>query len=345
MWIYWALFCVPAVASFSPWRLAPRSRLFMVAIAALTLILIIGLRDHIGIDWANYEDKFHDYQVQSLFQILLGPEPGFGLINWISAQFGWGVYGVNFFSAVILITGLTFFLIRQPNIWRCLALAAPILLVQMGMNLIRQACAIGFICLALNAFVDRRLYRYILFSVLAFTFHQTAIVFVPLAIMIRHSRTLIFPIIVPLAGVVLVIFLFRGVEFYRDTYILQDLGGAAGGFPRIALNLIALAVFAAFRNYWAKEYGEYRIFAILSIIILSVTPLFVFAQVAVDRLEYYFIPVQIAVISRTAGVLPPRIAVPFKLVMFAIYAAVMGAWFHFSWIAQLNWLPYRSLVF
>lgn len=346
MWFYWALFSVPALAAVSPARLTASSRAIVVFVAALMLITIIGLRDHVGADWSGYANILHDNEPKSLWELLTAREPGFGLISWISIQFGWGVYGLDTMCAVIFVAGLVAFLLRQPNFWLALTFSVPVLIIQLGMSGIRQAAAIGVLFFALNAFCERRLVRFLFLVFLAFTLHQTAIVFAVLAMFI-HGRVRLLPALAAGAFVLGVsLFLFKDADFYRNTYVLQDQGGAAGAVPRIAFNVLAAILFWRFRKEWAAQYpSDYRLFAILAVAVAVVSPFVGFAQVAVDRLEYYLIPFQIAVIARIPEFLSQRFRTPFVALSCAGYAGALAVWMTFSWIAQLAWMPYRTVLF
>lgn len=346
MWFYWALFSVPALAAMSPARLTASSRAIVVFGAAVLLIVIIGLRDHVGADWEGYANILHQNEPKSLWELLTSREPGFGIISWLSIQFGWGVYGLNIFCSIIFVAGLVAFLLKQPNFWRALAFSIPVLVIQLGMSGIRQAAAIGVLFFALNAFCERRLIRFLFLVFLAFTLHQTAIVFAVLAMFI-HGRIRMLPALAAGAFVLGVsLFLFKDADFYRNAYVLQDQGGAAGAVPRIAFNVLAAILFWRFRKQWAAQYpSDYRLFSILAIAVALVSPLVGFAQVAVDRLEYYLIPFQIAVISRVPEFLSQRLRTPFVTFSYAGYAAALAVWMNFSLIAQLAWMPYRTILF
>jgi hypothetical protein len=346
MLFYWALFAVPSVVSLSPVRLERYSRLAIVGLTAVALVILIGLRDQVGADWPGYLNILNGYQTLTFWDALSGREPGFALINWLSIQFDWGIYGVNVACAVILVAGLSAFLLRQPNFWRGLALAIPVLVIQLGMSGIRQAAAIGFLFFALNAFVDRKLVRYLAFVFLAFTLHQTAIVFGLLAIFIRGRIRLLPAVGAGLLVVLVALFLFKDPDFYRNAYIQQDLGGAAGAMPRAAFNVTAALLFWRYSKPWAEQYPEdHRLFGIMAIAVVIITPFVPFAQVAVDRLEYYLIPFQIAVVARVPEFLPQRMRLTFTTIVLAGYAAALAIWMNFSWIAQSGWMPYRSLLF
>jgi hypothetical protein len=344
MWMYWILFLAPALFSLTGVKLEPRSRAIMLSLVAIILIIIIGLRDHVGADWDGYLSILDFVETQKLSEVLVGREPGFGLINWVSTQIGWGIYGVDLTCAIIFVSGLMAFLTRQPNFWRCLTLSIPVLVIQLAMSGIRQAAAMGFLFFALNAFIDRRPLRYLIFVVLAFTMHQTAIVFLILSIFIGE-RIRVIPILSAVIVFLLIsIFLFKDVDFYRDAYISQDYG-AAGAAPRIAFNIIAAFLFWRLSRRWQTHYTDYRLFSILAFAIALVTPLLVFAQVAADRLEYYLIPFQVAVISRVPDLLPARLKVIYTTVVYSGYSAALAVWLNYSWIAKLCWIPYSNIIF
>ena len=349
MWPYWLMFGAPALVSLPSWRLTDASRRVMMVVTALVLILVIGLRDRVGEDWSNYTHMLENAATQSLGQLLTAKEPGFGLINWLSLQLGWDQVGVDIFCALIFVSGLLTFLIRQKRPWGCLAIATPILVIELGMSGIRQACAIGVFCMAMNAFADRRLTRYLLFVLLAFTFHQSAILFLPLGLFIGGAQGPVSRYRIALAtGLVLVLVLVFGLKdtsSYNSAYIQQsaDVDPAAGALPRIAFNVLAATLFLVFRKRWVN-YPEFRLFWIFSIIVIALMPLEPFFQVAVDRIEYYLIPFQVAVVMRTAEFFGVRTRAAYLAAVFSGYGFALITWLSLSPIAKDGWEPYRWIL-
>jgi hypothetical protein len=139
------------------------------------------------------------------------------------------------------------------------------------------------------------------------------------------------------------LFLFKDLNFYENAYILQDYG-AAGAWPRAAFNVAAALLFWRLAAHWSSRYTDYRLFVILALVTIIITPFVFFAQVAVDRFEYYLIPFQIAVVSRVPEFLSPRLRMTYMTVIYTGYAAALAVWLNYSWIAQLTWLPYRSVI-
>lgn len=345
MFIYWMLFLVPALASMSPARLDRRSQLIMMVIAGVVLSVIVGLRDGIGRDWRNYirvaEAVLYDPFWRSMFQT----EPAYGMLAWISDRLGWSNYGANYVCGLILTVGLLAFCRRQPSPWRTLALAMPVLVIGIGMSGIRQATAIGFLMLAMNAFVDGKLRSYILWVLVAVTFHQTSAAFLPLAWFMR-GRVTALPVIV--AGgifVLLSIFVLKdSVSYYTDSYIVVS-PEANGALPRVAMNVAASIIFYFFRKQWAERYPDYTLFSILALIGVPMAAAVFAAPVASDRMSMYLIPFQIAVFSRLPELLRNRNERQAAVVgVLALYGATLGIWLFLSPQAEIAWIPYNNVL-
>lgn len=66
---------------------------------------------------------------------------------------------------------------RQPDPLGFLVLLFPILIINMPMSGIKQGAAIGLICIAFAAFIDKKLFWFTAWTLLASTIHNSAIVF------------------------------------------------------------------------------------------------------------------------------------------------------------------------
>ena len=93
---------MPILAAISPWKLQRTAKLFFLGLFGVTVVLIIGLRHEIGNDWSRYLDYYNQLQKTNLYDsIFTLLEPGYALVNWVSAQINFGIYGVNMFCAII----------------------------------------------------------------------------------------------------------------------------------------------------------------------------------------------------------------------------------------------------
>ena len=74
-----------------------------------------GFRFEVGGDWFTYLKHYDRAIYTSFSEIANLGDPGYALINVISAKLNLGITGVNLFCAFILITGLFSFLNTLPR--------------------------------------------------------------------------------------------------------------------------------------------------------------------------------------------------------------------------------------
>lgn len=344
MLLYWSMFLIPLMASISQVRLERGSRRVILGLLGLLMIIIIGLRDHVGHDWNNYLRIFERFEAGTFDEVMTSAEPGYALVNWICSRMGWGIFGVNVICSTIFVVGLFAFAQRQPNFWRVLALATPVLIIVVSMAATRQAVAIGLLMLAFNAFNDRRLIRFLLFVALALLFHRTAVVFVLLAWFI-YGRLSIWALVV--GGLIFFVagtfVLQDAMPYYQTNYV--DAGiEAAGAIPRTLLNVVAAIAFLLFRRQWMARYDDGALYTLLAGAILVMAPAVFIQPVAVDRMGMYLIPAQIAIFARIPDLLPRNLRTPAVIATFVVFALVMGIWLNFSFFAQQSWLPYDNFI-
>ena len=159
--------------------------------------------------------------------------------------------------------------------------------------------------------------------------HQTAILFAPLAFLLNDKPNWIIAGLAMMVFILVGTFLFRDASFYSNAYILQDYG-AVGAGPRVAFNVVAAAVFGLFLRRWSAQYDDFRLYLIMAFAVVVITPFVPYYQVAVDRLEYYLVPFQLAVVARVPALLPHRYRMMIISLIYAGYAAALGIWMNYS---------------
>lgn len=343
MILYWTMFLLPVMASMSPYRLDRLSRAVMMVLLGILLTGIIGLRDHVGHDWSNYMKMFERADASGFDYVLTAVEPGYALLNWVSSRLGWGIYGVNAVCAAIIVFGLFKFLERQPNFWRGLAIATPVLVIAISMGATRQATAIGFLMLAFNAFQDRKVIRYLMFVTLGVLFHRSmAVMYLPAWFI--HGRLAIWPLII--GGLVFFgasLFLRDAATYYQTSYVGTDIQ-ASGALPRAALNVLAASLFFVYRKQWMERYDDGPLYTIMAGVILLMAPAVLFAAAATDRMSMYLVPIQIGIYARLPNLVPPRFRVPVMMGIYLSFAVLLATWLFFSPFAQISWVPYENLL-
>lgn len=354
MTLYWVLFTTSVLARLSPVRLNAAGRRMLALLGGCALILIIGTRDGVGCDWDTYLRHFQNMQDVDLASALSFTDPAYALLNWLFVRAGWSVHAVNMACATIFVVGLLRFCGRQPAPVLALLVSIPYLVVVVSMGYTRQASAAGFLMLAFNAFSDGRGRRYLLWVLLAASFHRSAAMFAPLVVFVESpsvardavraltARTLALTLGAVLSAVLLVVFVGGAVDRYTASYVESDYE-ARGDLYRIALNTLAAAIFLLFRRRWKDLFADARLHLILALAAVSAVPLLWVSSVGADRMSLYLLPLQLAVFSRLPLLAPRRLRHPVAAAVMAAYAAVLYVWLNFANHA-FCWVPYQSTL-
>ena len=187
MWPYWILFLLPAIAAFSGGRGTsphPAQGLRWTpgwVFAAFATSLMVGLRYQVGGDWFSYLRYLETVQGATLQEVVTMKDPGYRLLNWLSDEFDWDIFGVNLVSGTIFTIGLARFCRSLPRPWLAFAVAVPYMVIVFGMGYTRQGVALGFAMLGLLALQKRSIAWFVVWVVLGATFHRSAVLLLPIA--------------------------------------------------------------------------------------------------------------------------------------------------------------------
>ena len=340
----WGVF---AAAGLGPARRIAGSTLLALG---LFLTLLIGLREQVGGDWFNYF-PYLDRSIGLPFaQIFQDDEPGYGLLNWIGANIGGGVYLVNTVCGLVFSIGLLQFCRDQPRPWLALTLAFPYLVTVVAMGYSRQGVAIGLEMIALLALQRDRLLQFLAWIALATTFHRTALVLLilPAATLSPNLRFGQLIRLALLAGAGYGLYstvIAPDIDYYVQGYLEAEYQ-SQGALIRVALCLLPALIFLPNRRRFQLQPDTQRIWTLISLLAVAsaLGLVTVASSTAVDRLALYLIPLQLFVGSR----LPDTrlwglssLSWTQLLVLFSL--AVLVVWLLFAAHAQY-WLPYRNLL-
>jgi hypothetical protein len=361
MTMYWLMFALftfaafvfneraPAVAGQSPGAATPEAQSFAPLIAALFLIVIVGLRYHVGGDWHNYELDFDLAHHQTLGSLLSGrKEPAYAFAMWLAAELDTELWLVNLIMAVPFCWGLIELCRQQPNPWLALLVATPFLIIVIGMGFSRQAAALGFLMAGLAAFIRTgSLSRFVLLAIAGSLFHRTVLVFIPI-IIIATGRSKFLSAFLCVVAVVLIYFtvVSSSMEYYQQGY-LQGRFDAAGASVRIIMNVLPALVLLLTKDRFYRSPREkmvWKTFAILALISAVALPL-VSSSVIVDRLGMYLIPLQMFVLGRLPVIASPtgQPSMAWRFAVVAYSAAVLYVRLTYGHYSG-GWLPYRSYL-
>jgi hypothetical protein len=351
MWPYWVLFFFPAWLAVTRLRpvQGPAARWSNYwKLTFVLLVLMIGLRHEVGGDWGNdwglYGITVGSTTGVTLFAALRVGDPGYSLLMWLVDLMGQGIYALDLVSAVPFSLGLVIFCRAQPRPWLALVVALPYLVIVVAMGYTRQSVAIGLSMLGLVALAQGSILRFVLWVALAATFHKSAVILLPLAVLAGSKRPIYVAIWVCLSTAILFILLLQdSLEALVTNYIGAQYNSQGAGI-RIAMNAVPAILFLLFRRRFVMPQRELIFWTWMSlgalafIVFLAVSP----SSTAVDRVALYWIPLQLFVLSRlpdAMGKMGGKNAIWVYAVV-AYSATVQFVWLFYAQTA-FAWLPYQ----
>lgn len=344
---YWFLFGIFATgAAFYRQRPDWRNRVsYALMLTALIPILMVGFRYQVGADWDGYMLIYGDLRYRDIFAALNRSDPAYGLLNWAAHRLGLEIWAVNLACAVILIYGLVRFAAFQPNPWLAMVIAIPYFVIVVAMGYTRQGAAIGLMLVAFTEISNRSFGKFIFWTVMAGTFHRSAVILLPI-VALSYSRNRL--LTVALGAVATVMGYFFIIQPVLDVYISRYSAGSEfesqGTLIRLAMNFIPGGLYLLLQNRFPIDKEERKIWRNLSILAIASMPLFFYLETstALDRLALYMIPLQIFVLSSLPYVLNvgkhQSRMVAIGVILYS--AAVQFVWLNFAGHASY-WLPYR----
>ena len=342
MLVYWLLFGYFAVGATVS---RPRARVgeirLLLALGALLIAGLIGLRYEVGADWHAYELMFTYSGYAELSRTLEAGDPGYQFLNWSVQQIGGEFWLVNLIAGLIFSWGLLRFAAVQPDPWLAVLVAVPYLVVVVAMGYSRQALAIG-ILMAGIASVARggSILRFGVYVAFAALFHRTAVVVFPL-VALAGARSGFLNMLVVLAGGIFLydLFLQDSMDQFVQNYIVVRYS-SEGAAIRVVMNLVPAVLFFLFRRrleFPPQQHLIWRNFSLAAfglLILLLILP----SSTAVDRVSLYIMPLQLAVLARVPGSLMSIGAGRAAIIAYSF--AVLFVWLNFATHAEY-WVPYK----
>ncbi len=353
MTIYWLLFGYAAIMALAyPVDTArhPAGMGRSLALIAFVLfyVLIGALRHETGGDWETYQEMFADMESEPLSYAMSVTDPLFGTLNWISAQFGLGIYLVNGICCLILGTGTVLAATRMREPWLAILIAVPYLLIVVGMGYIRQGAAIGLMLMALAQLDRSRPAVTIVYLLLATGFHSSAALIFPLFAWSLVSKNKVMAVVLMIVGsLAFMTVLVPRIDSFEAGYLdaEYDSGGAAA---RILMSVVpSVLVLARWRNFSASKRvrAVWMTIAVANFVALAALVLSP-SSTAVDRIALFFSVIQLAAFGeiRSLAGISDRMVLLTRFALIGTAAAVQSVWLVFGTHAYL-WVPYQSVLF
>jgi hypothetical protein len=357
MFGYWIIFTIPALFAFIGTKRSPNSLTgtynssldILLFSWIIILSLVIGLRDEVGGDWINYVlafDALNGVKLSELFENVRD-DSLYNLVNWISSQVGWGVYGVNLICAGTFSYGLAVFCKNLPRPWLGLTVAVPYLIIVVAMGYTRQSLALGLVMLGLNALSRQKTRKFVLYVILAAAAHKSAILLLPIAGLAASKNRLSILIWIFFLGIGgYFIFLADSMEFFVYGYIELQYQ-SSGALIRLLMNSVPALLMLIFFKRFKFPPGEKRIwfwFALISLGLMGMYFIFPSSS-ALDRVALYMLPLQIVVFSYLPDVFSTNkmVAAFFVFLIVSYYALVQFVWLNYA-VNSWAWLPYQTII-
>lgn len=267
----------------------------------LGLFLFSAFRYQVGCDWSGYYNQYLIAANIDWSYITTSREPiWWAILGWIR-DMDLTYPTINVVSSGVFFIGVHALARRQPDPLGFLVLLFPILIINMPMSTIRQGAAIGLVCIALTAFIDRRPTWFALWVVLAAGFHASALTFLLLLPVStgRYTKSrLVATAIFAIPGVLLLVS-GDSAEIASSRYIGTDVEALGGAFRLGVLGLSALYFLLFVRKKWIQTFPQDFSIASIGVIgMILVLLLLPISTVIGDRLGYYLIPIQAMIFAR-----------------------------------------------
>lgn len=325
---------------------ALRKQLYLVVLAAL--FVFSAFRYQVGCDWSGY-----------YYQYLRAAHLDWSSITDIREPIWWAIIGwfqdmglpypvTNVASSAIFFLGVHVLARRQPDPLGFLVLLFPILIINMPMSGIRQGAAIGLLCIAFVAFIDRRPLWFALWVVLATGIHSSALVFMLLLPVATGRYT---PARLMLAATLAVPGAFflatsDAAEVATSRYVSTGVDAFGAAFRVGILGLSALYFFSFVRKKWQGTWPQDYSLASIGAIAMALAFLLIpISTVIGDRFGYYLIPIQAMIFARLPF-LPIRAnAALHSALPYLGLLLVFTVWSQLSWHFKKCYIPYQSWLF
>lgn len=309
------------------------------------LFLFSAFRFRVGCDWGGYFNNFIGGQSLDYATALTNREPLWWVIQTAFNQWGFPYPSVNILTSGIFFAGIHALARRQPDRLGFLVLLFPILIINMPMSGIRQAAAIGFLCLSYVAFIDQRPIRFVGWILIGAMIHSSVLAFLLLTPLTTGRYTagrVVLTLLLAIPGAALML-QSDSAQLGIDRYVDSGVDAFGAAFRVAILGLSGMMFFLMLRRRWGRQFPQdLGLASVGSWMMLALLLLVPISTVIGDRLGYYLIPIQTMIFARIPflNLGPSR-----RLLAVLPYVGlviVFAVWSLNSSLFQQCYLPYQN---
>lgn len=319
------------------------------SVAFLVILVFVGLRHHVGMDWNNYLvmiDKVH--RSVDLIDAFNVAEPGFVVLLWFSGALGFGVYGSNLVGTLIFCIGLFKYARRTELPWVALMVAIPMLVTVVAMSANRQAIAIGVLLWAVADWQQSSMPRRVAFILAASMFHYSALFFL-IFVFADLNLKFAYKFIIGAMGVAGAIYLLQTTgraDYYDSMYFSGQtaLTRSEGAKYHVLFNGgPALLYFLVGRSARERMFPD-QLHRQMAFFAIGLIPLVAFASLAAGRITLYLFPVAMCALSAAPQLIKGASGRPItRFAVVAFMLTVLYIWLGYANSAGAH-LPYGNML-
>ncbi|MDF1776206.1 MAG: EpsG family protein [Rhizobiaceae bacterium] len=347
MIIYVALFILMVLLRYSL-QGRRKGRGQMYAILLVVLFVFSAFRFEVGCDWSGYLNQWNVQEYSTFEEALQNVEPTWWAmmqgLQFLGLPYPW----LNVASSAVFFLGVHVLARRQPDPLGFLVLLFPILIINMPMSGIRQGAAIGIMCFAFAAFMDRRLFWFVAWTLLASSIHNSAIIFMLLPPLVGgkySTKRLALAGLLALPGA-FVLLSGDAAQVATSRYIDSGVDAAGSAFRVGLLVLTGLGYFFILRKAWKFSFPhDYKLATIGALMMGAMIGLVPLSTVIGDRLGYYMIPIQTMILARIPYLPIRKSRALYAAVPYLALGLVFLVWTSLSWHFDQCYVPYQTWIF
>ena len=322
-------------------------RTVVYPIVLFLLFIFSGFRFEVGCDWFGYLNQWKLQGNLPIQSALLKTDPMWWAMIDIIQSLGFSYTWLNVASSGIFFHGVHTIARRQPDPLGFLILLYPVLILNIPMSGIRQAVSIGIMCYAFTSFIDKKTFWFVIWTLLASTIHNSAIIFILLSPLVggNYTKTRMWAAAILALPGSLVILSGDGASTAISRYIDKDIE-AAGAIFRTSLMLITgLAYFLILRKKWRYTFTrDYKIVTLGGLSLCAIIFLIPVSTVIADRFSYYLIIIQTIIFARIPYLPIRKSRTLYTTAPYLALGLLLVVWTFSSTIFSQCYVPYSSWV-
>lgn len=319
---------------------------YIELIYLFSIFILIGFRYEIGGDWVWYERNFYDFGENFNFRHFNSSyNYGYTITNYILYKLKFNFISVNIFCAILLVFSIKLYLNSiKSNKLLSYIIFFPLGFIVMGMGFVRQGCALSFFLISLSFMKRNDPFNSYLMLFFGILFHKSLILFAPVYFLLFKNFRLFFTI----CSLFFIFYFYQGFIDLYNIYLGKYKGlyydFSYGAQIRMSLNSLSSLLFLIYGKYLVENKIEYKFYFNISIIVLICQILSFISPTFFDRLNYFFIFIQIVVFSNLSEIFFKNYKIYINILVCMFYFLVLNIFLIYG-IHSKFWIPYKFFFF